>query len=95
MRVASCWGTLSSYMQADQDLNRAYQSCLRHLETADQTKLRDAQRSWLAYRDNECTFEASEYVGGTMYPLEYDSCLTELTRIQTKRLREVEKTRAH
>jgi hypothetical protein len=26
---------------------------------------------------------------------EYDSCLTELTRIQTKRSREVEKNRAH
>jgi uncharacterized protein YecT (DUF1311 family) len=73
--------------RADAALNRAYQKVLRSLEPDRQKKLQAAERAWLAYRDAHCAFEASESEGGSIYPLEYSTCRTELTKQRTAQLR--------
>lgn len=53
---------------------------------------RDAQRSWIVYRDKSAEFEASEVEGGTMHPLLYLSALVAMTE---KRLTELKAILQH
>jgi uncharacterized protein YecT (DUF1311 family) len=41
--------------------------------------LRDAQKKWIAYRDDNCTFEDSLAFGGTAIGGNYSSCLCALS----------------
>ena len=72
----------------DQRLNVAYSKLMKTVDPHRRTKLRAAQRAWLAFRDAECAFEASESEGGTMYPLLFDSCKTELTKARVAELKQ-------
>ncbi len=73
------------YQKADKALNAAYANLLGALsEPGFKAKLRAAQRSWISYRDAECTFETAASEGGTIHPLEYSGCLTRLTKDRTK-----------
>jgi uncharacterized protein YecT (DUF1311 family) len=47
-----------------------------------------AQRAWLAYRDAACEVQASPYEGGSIQPLIWFSCLSELTAERTRMLLE-------
>jgi uncharacterized protein YecT (DUF1311 family) len=49
-------------------------------------KLRTAQRNWIQYRDNECTFETADNEGGSIHPMVYAGCLTRLTKERTRAL---------
>jgi len=43
--------------------------------------LRDAQRAWIKFRDNNCDFEAREDPGmGSGWAISYYACLSEMTR---------------
>ena len=75
------------YKKADAELNRVYQQLLPKLEAAHKEKLKAAQRSWLAFRDAHCDYEAFIFEGGTMQPLIQASCLEAVTRERTKQLR--------
>lgn len=70
----SLWGTVNQgYARED----RSYPDALSptRLEAA-----QAAQAAWLQYRDAECTLRANdESRGGTMYPLTYIGCRTEMT----------------
>ncbi|UVL00322.1 lysozyme inhibitor LprI family protein [Pseudomonas sp. B21-048] len=67
---------------ADKELNALYQQITARLKDSPEAKklLVGAQRSWIAFRDNECKFSASGVAGGSMYPLIYSHCTTELTK---------------
>ena len=43
-----------------------------------------AQRAWVAFRDAECKFSASGVAGGSVYPLIYSNCTTELTKARVE-----------
>jgi uncharacterized protein YecT (DUF1311 family) len=74
---------------ADKELNALYQQITTRLKAESERKklLVGAQRAWVAFRDAECKFSASGVEGGSVYPLIYSSCTTDLTkaRVQTFR----------
>lgn len=74
---------------ADKELNALYQQITNRLKSTPDSKklLVSAQRSWVAFRDAECTFSSAGVEGGSAYPLIYSNCVTELTkaRVQTFR----------
>ena len=67
------------YQQVDEALNSLYQQLLSQLSKVRQTKLREAQRAWLRFRDKSAAFVASETEGGTMQPLAFLSALIAMT----------------
>ena len=73
--------------KSDAALNRAYTQVMSRLEPSGKTRLRDAQRAWLAFRDKECMFESSGPDGGSVAPTVADNCFTALTDQRTHALR--------
>lgn len=67
---------------ADAKLNSLYHDIRQRIGDDVDTRhlLRDAERAWVVFRDSECTFAASGVTGGSIYPMIYDGCLTELTQ---------------
>ncbi|MBV7570376.1 lysozyme inhibitor LprI family protein [Pseudomonas sp. PDM27] len=72
---------------ADKELNALYQQITSRFKGNPDNKklLVGAQRAWVAFRDAECKFSASGVEGGSVYPLIYSNCVTQLTkaRVQT------------
>ena len=71
----------------DAALNRSYQKALAAMpDAATKTKLRDAQRAWVAFRDAEIALNGSlpGAGGGILKMLQ-----TDLTQIRTKQLDEL------
>lgn len=71
---------------ADKELNALYQQITARLKgSPDNRKLLvGAQRAWIAFRDSECKFAASGVAGGSVYPLIYSNCLTDLTKARVE-----------
>lgn len=65
---------------ADQQLNAAFTHLLSLLPISGQQQLRTAQRAWLSFRKNECTFAGFAAKGGTLAPLLIDNCYLELNK---------------
>ena len=67
---------------ADKELNALYQQITSRLKSNPDSKkqLVSAQRAWVAFRDAECKFSASGVTAGSVYPLIYSNCTTELTK---------------
>lgn len=59
---------------------------------AHSAQLLAAQRAWIVFRDAHCLALSDKYRGGTIRGLIQDNCLTELTKIRTKQLREYSET---
>jgi uncharacterized protein YecT (DUF1311 family) len=71
---------------ADKELNAHYQQITARLKDSPDSKklMVSAQRAWVAFRDAECTFSASGVEGGSVYPLIYSNCITELTKARVE-----------
>ena len=73
------------------DADHRLESLLKDLRTAvDSTRLPgldSAQATWIAYRRLECSWEASEYEGGTMAPMAGDFCWAKATEARIRELR--------
>ena len=69
------------YTRADAQLNTLYKQINQRLKDNPEGKkaLLTAQRAWLGFRDAECGFAASGVKGGSVYPMIYSQCLTEVT----------------
>jgi uncharacterized protein YecT (DUF1311 family) len=70
----------------DKQLNAAYQQLMSRYSAADQALLKQSERSWLKYRDDDCRYEAAGVTGGSAYPMVYAMCLQGLTAERLKRL---------
>ncbi|MEI9992602.1 MAG: lysozyme inhibitor LprI family protein [Rhizomicrobium sp.] len=75
------------YRAADRQLNAAYVRAMEGLDGRSRELLRTAQRNWIKFRDLECAYRAEQNEGGSIYPLVYSGCLTELTLARTKQLK--------
>ena len=73
--------------QADAALNANYKVLSSQLDGANQQRLRDAQRAWIAFRDKECSFRAQGGDGGTASALASSSCIAELSQQRADALR--------
>ncbi len=77
------------YERADAALNAAWGPSMAFAKKLGQgDALRKVQRQWLAYRDAACRLHMSPYDGGSIQPLIYSTCLTDLTRARTRMLNE-------
>ena len=74
--------------KSDKAMNVAYQQLMKVLEDEGKTRLREAQRAWVAFRDTQASFDSHALAGGTMEGLEYMGSLKILTDERTKRLKE-------
>jgi uncharacterized protein YecT (DUF1311 family) len=74
------------FLRADARLNAVYKQAMKAIDPARQPKLKAAQRAWLAFRDAECEFEASEAEGGTMQPMLRNGCKAEVTKARIAQL---------
>ena len=72
---------------ADAALNGRYAAAMARLSPPSRVLLRDAQRSWIGFRDRQCAFEASGVEGGSAYPMVYAGCLARVTADRTRTLR--------
>jgi|SRR5580658_1016933 uncharacterized protein YecT (DUF1311 family) len=74
------------------DLARAQkqrdQKQIKYEETA-MASLREAERTWIFYRDIQCKAAGQQYEGGSMVPMIYSQCLTNLTEHRTADLKSI------
>jgi len=64
---------------ADSRLNALYQKLMHKLSADDSKRLRDSQRSWIAFRDKECTFRVAPYADGSIAGTLAASCIVSLS----------------
>jgi uncharacterized protein YecT (DUF1311 family) len=64
------------------------QKQIKYEETAI-ASLREAERTWISYRDIQCKAAAQQYEGGSMAPMIYSQCLTTLTEHRTADLKSI------
>jgi len=90
------------FQRADLELNQVWREAIaaarrfdgeldRNIDTRPtyETVLRAAQRAWLTYREEHCTWAGYQGArGGTMESMIYSGCLAALTRARTAALRE-------
>ena len=77
-----------AYARTDAELNRVYKTTMAGLDEHSQALLKAAQRDWIKFRDDECTYQNAQNEGGSIYPLVYNGCLTTLTKARTKQLQQ-------
>lgn len=78
-----------AFEAADRELNADFRDIQRRLGKDADTKrlLVDTQRAWILFRDAECAFQTSAAAQGTIFPLVYANCKTDLTNDRIKQLR--------
>jgi uncharacterized protein YecT (DUF1311 family) len=72
--------------KSDDRLNAAYRQLQAKISDAGKAKLQAAQQSWLRFRDEECAFETSGTVGGSIHGMMVAICQTRLTDQRVKDL---------
>lgn len=78
---------LKTYQKADAEMTAIYKKALKGLtDTAQRRMLIQAQRSWIKYKEDHCRAVAAFYEGGSMQPMVYSECKTEVTRQRIKSL---------
>ena len=75
------------YKAADTALNKIYGQLMAKLEDDHKAKLKEAELAWIKFRDAHCEFQAFPNMGGTIYPLVYNGCLTRVTNDRIKELK--------
>lgn len=73
--------------RADQALNTQYTATTGRLSTPSRTLLRDAQRAWITFRDQQCRYESSAVRGGSAFAMVQSDCLARMTVDRTRDLR--------
>lgn len=77
------------FAAADAALNTAWKPAKSFADAIGRgDALLDAQRAWLTYRDAACDVHASPFEGGSLQPLIYSTCMSELTTQRTQMLLE-------
>jgi len=77
---------IRDFKVADAALNQRYRVTIAALAPARQRALRQEQRAWLKARDPHCKAEAKPSEGGSIWQLEYFTCLQSTTKLRTKAL---------
>ena len=72
--------------QTDQRLNAVFSSLIAKISAAGKASLRDAEKTWIRFRDQECAFETMGSVGGSVHPMVVSQCKSRLTNQRTKDL---------
>ena len=75
------------YRAADAQLNETSGELMGMLDADQRHKLVAAERGWISERDAHCRSETAENAGGSMHPMLYMGCLTQMTMARTRMLR--------
>ncbi len=91
-RAAACDGATQAELTscaearraaADKRLNEAYAQVVARLAGPDDQRqrdaLREAERTWIGFRDAECRFEEAGSYGGSIHPMELADCAAGLS----------------
>jgi uncharacterized protein YecT (DUF1311 family) len=71
----------ADYYEVDLELNRIYSEQMRRLSEPNRSRLREAQKAWIEFRDKACLYEAGpREESGSIWPLSHFGCLTAHTR---------------
>jgi uncharacterized protein YecT (DUF1311 family) len=77
------------FLASDIELNSTYKTLMEKLITErSKTGLIKAQRTWLAFRDATCEYENVGWENGTGWGGVFNSCLNNLTKERTLKLKE-------
>jgi uncharacterized protein YecT (DUF1311 family) len=76
------------FLAADAELNKAYNRLTGILDAEEKALLKEAELAWIKYRNTNCTFESSQYAGGTMRPMIESFCMARVTKARTAELKE-------
>ena len=76
-----------NFKHEDASLNSVYQKLIAKITPDGRDKLRDAETSWVKYRDAQCAFNSKGSEGGSIHSSVMAQCLSALTRAQTEQLR--------
>ena len=76
------------YLAADAELNKVYKQLTEKLDDAQRARLKDAETAWLKYRDSNCEYESSFYLGGSIRPAIHSFCLARMTSERTDELKQ-------
>ena len=77
----------TNYKKADAKMAITYKKVqIETLSDIDKKLLLDAQRKWIIYKDAHCKSASASYDGGSIQPLIYFNCLTEITKERIKQL---------
>ena len=74
------------YEAADAQLNTVYRAVMAAQDTQGKATLRASEREWIVQRDRTCKEETAGEEGGSIYPLEYNTCMIRLTKERTREL---------
>ncbi len=77
----------ADYKKIDNELNVVYQKIIKSSNSRSAANLRAAQRAWITFRDAEAKYKCTDSEGGSMYPIDYNYALTNLTKQRIQQLR--------
>lgn len=77
----------ADFAKADKELNVVYKQLTARLQPPTKEKLITAQLLWIKLRDADAEARASEWEGGSMYPMIYESTRARSTRHRVTELR--------
>jgi uncharacterized protein YecT (DUF1311 family) len=72
---------------SDRRLNGLYGDLVKLMGDKARSKLKDAQKAWIIYRDRSCELDAFSVEGGSMHPFVTAVCYKDLTEERIKRLK--------
>lgn len=78
----------ADFAKADKELNAVYKQLTAQLQPLTREKLITAQLLWIKLRDADAEARASEWEGGSMYPMIYESTRARSTRQRVTELRQ-------
>jgi uncharacterized protein YecT (DUF1311 family) len=90
-----------SFAEADRALNAQWRITIADVRRTDadipewdergtaEQRLRDAQRAWIVFRDAHCTVYGFTSRGGSMEPMLFNFCRSELSEQRTKQLKDL------
>ncbi|WP_077928866.1 lysozyme inhibitor LprI family protein [Wohlfahrtiimonas populi] len=70
-------------------LNSSYQKLQKFLDKENIKNLKNAQLSWLSYRDKDCSLISSAYLGGTLEAEIETRCITDKNVVRTEELNKI------
>ncbi|SFN04569.1 Uncharacterized conserved protein YecT, DUF1311 family [Izhakiella capsodis] len=79
----------ADYKNADSELNLIYKHVLKSTSGEHKSLLQAAQRKWIEYRNADCQFQTFKSKSGTVWPMNFSTCLENKTRQRTKELKEM------
>jgi uncharacterized protein YecT (DUF1311 family) len=74
----------SEYVKADKELNKVYKEIISGLSKDNLGNLKEAQLSWINFKDKNCYAEKMLYSNGSVAPMVYNFCLYRITKARIK-----------